>query len=117
MTEQELLKQLAFNPKEVEFNEVISVIDENYNYQATTFRNGATTNEAGSNESSCKIFAFAQLNKLDSAATLACFGHYYREDVLQHPDADDHANIRNFMISGWDGVHFESAALTIRKPA
>lgn len=112
MSVDQLLTQLSSNPEKVEFSEVIAVIETNYNYQPASFTNGSTNNAAGSNEGSCKIFAFAQLNKLDSAATLACFGNYYREDVLQHPNADDHANIRNFMISGWDGIHFESTALT-----
>ena len=29
-----------------------------------------------------------------------------RKDVLEHPDATDHANIRAFMKVGWDGVKF-----------
>jgi len=112
MTVEQLIEKLTNTPEQVEFNEVISVIDSNYDYQAATFTNGTTTNEAGSNEGSCKIFAFAQLNQLSEPATLACFGHYYREDVLQHPDAEDHANIRNFIASGWDGIQFESTVLT-----
>jgi len=114
MTVNELVQQLNNNPQHTEFSDVIAVIDANYNYQPATFSNGDAVNVAGSNEGSCKIFAFAQLNKLDEAQTLACFGHYYREDVLQHPEGDDHANIRNFMLSGWEGVHFESEALTVR---
>ena len=117
MTKQELLQQLKDAPEQVEFDTVISVIEANYDYQPATFINGDTTNEAGSNEGSCKIFAFAQLNNLDQATTLACFGRYYREDVLQNPDADDHANIRNFMQSSWDGIRFESTALTGQNPA
>jgi len=114
MTIEQLLAKLTNNPEQVEFNEVISVIDSHYNYQAATFTNGNVTNEAGTNEGSCKIFAFAQLNKLDADKTLACFGQYYRDDVLQHPDATDHANIRNFISSGWNGIKFESTALTAR---
>jgi len=33
---------------------------------------------------------FAQLQQLSQAETLACFGKYYREDVLQNPEGDDH---------------------------
>lgn len=116
MSINELVQQLSNNPQQIEFSDVIAVIDANYEYQPATFNNGDAVNEAGSNEGSCKIFAFARLNKLDVPQTLACFGDYYREDVLQHPDRDDHANIRNFMVSGWDGVHFESEALTVRQP-
>jgi hypothetical protein len=46
---------------------------------------------------------------------LNCFGEYYRTDVLQHPDAIDHQNIRNFIRFGWDGVRFDGAALTLKK--
>jgi len=114
MTVDELMQQLNNDPEQTEFSNVIAIIDANYDYQPATFNNGDAVNEAGSNEGSCKIFAFAQLNGLNKPQTLACFGHYYREDVLQHPNNDDHANIRNFMVSGWDGIHFESAALSPR---
>jgi hypothetical protein len=30
---------------------------------------------------------------------LDCFGKFYREDVLQNPKADDHMNIRTFMLA------------------
>jgi hypothetical protein len=49
---------------------------------------------------------------LNEKQTLACFGKYYREDVLRHPENDDHANIRNFMLYGWEGIVFEGEALT-----
>jgi len=108
----ELLTALDNHPEQIKFQQVIDSIDGHYDYQPAQFSNGDIVNEAGSNAGSCKIFAFAQLNKLNEAQTLACFGHYYREDVLQHPHADDHANIRNFMQSGWDGIQFESEALS-----
>jgi hypothetical protein len=107
-----LLEQLQNNPQTVEFDQVMSVINENYLYTPTRFSNGDVINEAGSNEGSCKIFAFAQLNQLAEAQTLACFGIYYRNDVLGHPDGTDHGNIRNFMQSGWAGIIFDQAALT-----
>ena len=115
MTLQQLLEKLNITPEQVEFNEVIAVIDESYDYHAANFSNGTATNIAGSNEGSCKIFAFALLNNLDEATTLACFGQYYQDDVLQHPDADDHANIRNFMKTGWAGINFDTDALTLKK--
>ncbi|WP_188863865.1 HopJ type III effector protein, partial [Aliivibrio fischeri] len=43
--------------------------------------------------------------------TLACFGQYYRHDVLENPQGDDHQNIRNFMVTGWAGVQFKTQAL------
>lgn len=108
-----LLERLSQSPNEVNFDEVIAVINDFYHYMPTRFVNGDAINEQGTNEGSCKIFAFAKLNGLSEQATLACFGHYYREDVLEHPEASDHANIRNFMVSGWAGVHFDAPALSL----
>ncbi len=111
MTLTSLLSSLSTNPETVSFNDVIDVIAENYNYTQTQFINGTLENQAGTNEGSCKIFAFSQLNNLSKEQTLACFGQYYRDDVLQHPEGTDHGNIRNFMISGWNGVKFDNVAL------
>lgn len=107
-----LIEQLNITPQTVEFATVISVIENNYTYQASRFINGDAVNEKGTNEGSCKIFAFAMLNQLSQESTLACFGKYYREDVLQHPTNSDHANIRNFMVSGWEGISFDNNVLT-----
>ena len=108
-----LLDRLSNKADEVNFEEVISVINDFYQYSPSRFTNGETVNEQGTNEGSCKIFAFAQLNKLSVESTLACFGAYYREDVLENPTATDHANIRNFMKSGWDGITFDKPALIL----
>lgn len=96
----------------IEFEQVMQVIEDNYNYQASSFTNGELVNEAGTNEGSCKIFYFAQLNGLDQQQTLACFGRYYREDVLANPHGNDHGNIRNFIKTGWQGIAFNSIALS-----
>lgn len=115
MTLEQLLSQIKLSPKEVEFSDVIAVIERAYDYQATQFHNGLDsdklTNDAGTNEGSCKIFAFAKDQGLNKDATLACFGKYYREDVLEHPNNTDHMNIRTFMTYGWDGIEFEKEAL------
>ena len=115
MTVDELIAIINTDPENLQFTEVISVIEENYNYRPTRFQNGAgsraISNDAGSNEGSCKIFAFGKLHGLDKQQTLACFGNYYREDVRGHPKNDDHANIRNFMQHGWEGIRFDSEAL------
>ncbi len=108
----ELLAQIKSHAELVDFNEVITVITENYRYQPCTFSNGELINKAGTNEGSCKIFAFALLHHLSELETLACFGHYYREDVLQNPQGEDHGNIRNFIKRGWQGVSFEGEALS-----
>ncbi|WP_445369858.1 HopJ type III effector protein [Methylomonas sp. BW4-1] len=98
----------------VEFQEAIALIAEHYQYQPTEFSNGLQqplVNEAGRNEGSCKIFAFAKLHKLTVEQTLALFGDYYRQDVLGNPSGDDHQNIRHFMRDGWEGIVFEGEAL------
>jgi len=107
-----LLTTLSENPENVSFEQVMDVIAQQYNYSPSSFNNGKLINEAGTNEGSCKIFSFAKLNKLTPEQTLSCFGRYYREDVLQHPDGEDHGNIRNFMITGWEGIQFDSEVLT-----
>ncbi len=115
MTLQDLLNEINTNPEKVEFNDVINVIDSEYNYSPSRFINGkaddAIINESGSNEGSCKIFAFAKLNNLNKQQTLACFGKYYREDVLQHPDANDHANIRSLIKNDLDNIQFDNDVL------
>ena len=120
MTVDELIEKINTDPDSIDFTEVISTIEAAYDYTATRFHNGtgskAATSAAGTNEGSCKIFAFGKLNKLDEKQTLACFGKYYREDVLGHPDNDDHANIRNFMLYGWEGIRFEHDALHTKDP-
>ena len=109
------LQRLRDTPSQIEFSETMAAIEANYAYTPTAFRNGNAENSAGQNGGSCKIFAFAKLQGLSEPETLACFGRYYREDVLQHPEANDHQNIRNFMRSGWAGVVFEGEALQARK--
>jgi len=107
----DLIQQLQANPETVEFADVMQCIEKHYVYTPVNFSNGEAYNAAGSNEGSCKIFAFAKLHDLSQEETLALFGDYYREDVLNNPEGDDHANIRNFMRDGWSGVKFESEAL------
>jgi len=117
MTINQLIEKIINQPDKIDFAEVIKTIDVNYHYTPTRFSNGtgsnAVTNEAGSNEGSCKIFAFGKLNNLDEQQTLACFGKYYRDDVLGNPDNDDHANIRNFISYGWQGIEFDGEALKL----
>ena len=118
MTIEELTQQIKSQPESVKFDDVIDCIDEYFEYTPTHFTNGQghdiVMNQAGSNEGSCKIFAFATTEGLSESETLNCFGQYYREDVLQNPEGNDHANIRTFMRHGWAGIHFEQSALVRR---
>ncbi|MFY9261241.1 MAG: HopJ type III effector protein [Gallionella sp.] len=111
---QNLLHTLATAPDRVNFADTIAVIDTQYDFTPTAFCNGELDNAAGQNNGSCKVFSFAKLHQLTPQQTLHCFGSYYRDDVLQHPEATDHQNIRNFMQFGWDGVVFQGAALTAK---
>jgi hypothetical protein len=111
MTINNLLDQLKQSSETIEFNDVIATIDENYDFTPTSFQNGETFNEAGKNSGSCKLFSFAQMQCLNVEQTLACFGAFYRKDVLENLGGTDHQNIRNFIKFGWDGVKFEGSAL------
>jgi hypothetical protein len=106
------LDKLKQTPTAITFPETIATIEENYTFTPTAFKNGEQYNAAGENSGSCKLFAFALLQKLSISETLACFGAYYFEEVLGDPNGSNHQNIRNFMNTGWDGIQFEGEALT-----
>lgn len=113
MSIEQFITQVRQQPDTVTFKQTIEAITEHFNYTPTRFENGPEiSNEAGSNEGSCKIFAFAQLNQLNQSEALACFGEIYRDEVLALPDADNHGNIRAFIVTGWDGIKFEAPALS-----
>lgn len=94
----------------LKFSDVLEIIDASYNFMSTKFTNGSVTNEANSNNGSCKVFSFAKLNKLSAIDTLFLFGEHYHK-VVETPNDDDHQNIRNFIKFGWEGIHFEKDAL------
>lgn len=99
---------------QVDFNIVMQVIENYYDFTPSEFKNGQTINIENTNNGSCKIFAFGQLNGLSKQATLNAFGRFYTEDVLKHPENEDHQNIRNFIEFGWDGIRFEKTALAVK---
>lgn len=110
------LKRLNESPDSVTFNNTMTVIDSLYEFTPAPFKNGSLLNEAGQNNGSCKLFSFAHLQGLSQQQTLHCFGAYYRDDVLKHPDGTDHQNIRNFIKTGWEGIAFDCVALTPKRP-
>jgi len=112
MNLEQFLEKLNLQPNETAFADTMAIIEENYNFTPIAFSNGDMNNEADTNNGSCKIFAFGLLNHLNNDQTLACFGDYYRQDVLQNPNGDDHQNIRHFIKTGWAGIHFDGHALT-----
>ncbi len=111
MTLESFLQKLKNDPENIEFNDTMGVIDSLFVFTPTSFKNGDLVNEAGQNSGSCKIFSFARHHSLTQEQTLACFGGYYRNDVLKHPESSDHQNIRNFMKTGWLGIKFDSEPL------
>lgn len=108
------MDKLRASPEKVEFTDTMAVVDANYQFIETAFKNGEMNNQQGENSGSCKLFSFAKLQGLSERQTLACFGEYYRNDVLSNPDGTDHQNIRNFIKTGWQGVRFEAESLTLR---
>ncbi|AFK02010.1 HopJ type III effector protein [Emticicia oligotrophica DSM 17448] len=115
MTLEEFLKKLKETPQEVAFTDTMAVVEANYDFTPTAFQNGDLSNEAGQNSGSCKLFSFAKIQGFSVEDTLACFGDFYRKDVLENPEASNHQNIRNFMKTGWAGISFEGTALTEKK--
>ena len=109
-----LTKHLNDSPESVEFGDVIALIDSAFTFTPTAFTNGEVTNDANQNNGSCKLLALGQHLQLSQGQTLALFGGFYRDDVLKNPDGDDHANIRNFMQSGHEGVSFEAFPLSVK---
>lgn len=106
------LQRLNDTPDSISFNETVALIESLYEFTHTVFSNSGLVSEAGQNSGSCKIFSFAKLHSLSQQQTLYCFGAYYRDDVLKHPQGTDHQNIRNFMATGWAGIAFQGSALT-----
>lgn len=109
------LQRLNDTPDNITFTDTIAVIDALYDFTPTAFTNGDLRSEAGQNNGSCKIFSFARIQNLTPQKILHCFGAYYRDDVLKHPDSTDHQNIRNFMKTGWEGIRFEGEALKAKE--
>ncbi|MFI0546773.1 MAG: HopJ type III effector protein [Brachymonas sp.] len=114
-TTQDLLSALA--QERADFAAVLAHIDAHYDFTPTAFDNGqaphAAHNAAGQNSGSCKVFSFAQVEGLDATQTLALFAEHYRA-VLATPQAQDHANIRNFMQHGFAGLRFAGVALVAK---
>tara|TARA_R110002050_G_scaffold16719_1_gene50506 strand:+ start:159521 stop:159865 length:345 start_codon:yes stop_codon:yes gene_type:complete len=103
--------KLKSTPQEIEFSETMAVIEANYEFSPTAFKNGKLSNAAGENSGSCKLFAFAKKQEFSKEEALACFGAFYFEDVLKNPNENGHQNIRNFIKTDFAGLEFEGEAL------
>lgn len=111
MTIQEFKTKLKDKPNHVAFSETIEVIEANYDFTPTSFVNGDLENDVGENSGSCKVFAFAKAQSLTKEETLACFGAFYFDEVLNDPSGSGHQNIRNFMQYGFDRLSINGTAL------
>ena len=67
MTIDSFLQKLKQTANSITFPETIAVIEENYHFKQTAFKNGNLQNGAGENSGSCKLFAFAQIQNLNEA--------------------------------------------------
>ena len=101
----EFASKITKGEKVKTIDDAIDVIDKSFNYFEVPFKCGETNNPANVNVKSAKIFSFAILTKMDKEATLRLFGSIVDELT---PNGTDHANIRNFMKYGWDGIEFRS---------
>lgn len=91
---------------EIPFVDIIKSIEKDYQHTPTAFKNGDVFNEADQNQGSAKVFAFAKINHLSKDDTLLLFAEHYKT-VLADPEGNNHQNIRQFMVHGWDGITFE----------
>ena len=114
MTIPEFKTKLKTTPTAITFKETMQVIENYYTFNPTAFKNGDIINNAGENNGSCKLFAFAKHQKLRKEETLLCFGEHYK-NVLADKNGASHQNIRNFMQTGFKGLSFENEALTLKK--
>lgn len=112
MTIEAFKAKLKETPKQIDFSETMAVVEANYEFTPTAFKNGSLENAEGQNSGSCKLFGFATAENLTKEETLACFGQYYFVEVLEDPNGEGHQNIRNFMTTGFDGLVFNNTPLS-----
>lgn len=110
MTQEAYLEELR-SGAQMDFDALMVLINDNFNYTPASFTNGDLQNAADENQGSAKLFCFSAIHQLTQLEVLHCFGQYYQE-VLDNPEGDSHANIRNFITYGWEGLKFESPVLT-----
>lgn len=110
----DFLQQLQQQPQSIEFTQSLQIIEQYYDFKPVAFKVGEQHNEAGQNQGSCKLLAFAQLHNLSLEHSLALFGHHYRQEVLEHPEGNDHQNIRQLQAKGWAGVTFSAPPLVAK---
>lgn len=90
------------------FQETLDNIKSHYQTIGSSFNNGEIKNSTSQNQGSAIIFSFSLLNNLTKEETLSLFGEHYEEVVSNknNPEYDKHANIRQFMKTGFEGLNF-----------
>ncbi len=111
MNLEQFINKLKRIPETIAFSETMNVIEVFYAFSPTAFTNGEASNQAGENSGSCKLFAFAKDQNFTKEETLACFGQFYFDEVLNDPNGTGHQNIRNFIKTGFNGLSFEGKPL------
>lgn len=111
MNLEEFKEKVKSAPNEVEFSDTMQVIETYYEFEPTAFTNGKLYNEVGQNSGSCKLFAFSKDQEFTTEETLACFGKFYFDEVLNDPDGTGHQNIRNFMKTSFGELVFNGTPL------
>lgn len=95
----------------MKFEDLMTLINDHYDYTPTAFTNGELENTIDENQGSAKLFCFAAIHQLTPLETLHCFGQHYQE-VLSTPNGHLHSNIRNFITYGWNiRLTFDSPVL------
>ena len=69
MTLDAFIEKLKQTPEAITFAETIATIESNYDFTPTAFQNGYQHNGAGENSGSCKLFAFAKIQKQNFSRT------------------------------------------------
>ena len=116
MNTQQYLAKLR-SGEDMEFSDFICLIAKEYNFITISFKNGDLNNKADENQGSAKVFCFGLLHGLSEQETLRCFGEHY-QSVLDSPAKDSsHLNIRNFILSGWQGVLIDASVLSRKASA
>lgn len=108
MNNTNLLKLLRL--KKIKFDEVLTLIDQEYDFIPSSFRNGVKLNNSEENQGSARVLYYAKLNNLSKEDTLLLFAEHYSH-VLDSPNGVDHQNIREFLLNGWEGVFFANVLL------
>jgi hypothetical protein len=93
-----------------QFAATLAFINQWYDFTPTAFNNGHIANSAEQNQGSCRVLAFASMQKLSTAQALKCFGEHYRE-VQAAPGADNHHNLRRLQAEGLVDIHFDRPPL------